>query len=58
MKSFTVILMTLLTLGTLSCTQEDSVANEEALFDMNDSLVLETNANTGNTDSDDDDPEN
>lgn len=57
MKSFTVIFIALLALGTVSCTQEDSIANEEALFDMNDRLTLETKANTGNTGTGEDPPE-
>lgn len=55
MKSFTVMLIALLTLGAVSCTQEDLVENEEALFDMNE-LTLETKADTGNTGSAEDPP--
>lgn len=55
MKSFTMLLIALLTLGVVSCTQEDLVENEEALFDTNE-LTLETTAGTGNTGSAEDPP--
>lgn len=56
MKSFTVMLIALMALGMVSCEQESSIENEEALFDMNDGLILETSADTGNTGSAEDPP--
>ena len=56
MKSFTVIAIALFALGMVSC-ETESVASDEALFDTNDSLIIETTANTGNTGTADDPPE-
>jgi len=58
MKSYTIIATALLALGFISCTQEDSVASEEALFDFNNNPAVETTADTGNTDTPDDPPPN
>ncbi|MEM1338405.1 MAG: hypothetical protein AAF634_12045 [Bacteroidota bacterium] len=55
MKSFAKLLIALFALGAISCTHEDSVENEEALFTTNE-LTLETKADTGNTGAAEDPP--
>lgn len=56
MKSFTVIAIALLALGIVSCEQESSIENEEALFDMKFNPTLEKAADTGNTGTGEDPP--